>query len=175
MARNIEIKARVPDLEAVEARARPIATVGPQEIFQDDTFFPCERGRLKLRDFGDGTGQLIHYSRADEAGPKVSDYVVGATQEPGALREALERAYGILGRVVKRRRLYLVDRTRLHLDKVEGLGSFVELEVILGDDETAEAGEAVARGLMVALGISEEQLVTGAYLDLLERQHRSRG
>ena len=67
MPRNVEIKARVDDLDAVEARARTIATRGPEEIFQDDTFFACDRGRLKLRDFGDGRGQLIHYRRADEA------------------------------------------------------------------------------------------------------------
>lgn len=167
MARNVEIKARVADLAAVEARARAIATRGPEDIFQDDTFFHCARGRLKLRDFGDGTGQLIHYSRADEAGPKVSDYVLSPTAAPEALREALARAHGVLGRVVKRRRLYLVDRTRVHLDDVEGLGAFVELEVVLGEDEAKEAGDAVARELMANLGIAGAHLVTGAYLDLL--------
>lgn len=169
MARNVEIKARVADLNAVEARARSISTQGPEDIFQDDTFFHCERGRLKLRDFGDGTGQLIHYDRADEAGPKVSDYVLSPTAAPEALREALARAHGIVGRVVKRRRLYLVDRTRVHLDDVEGLGAFVELEVVLRDGEAVDEGTAVARGLLEQLGIAEDQLVTGAYLDLLQQ------
>jgi predicted adenylyl cyclase CyaB len=168
VARNIEIKARVADLAAVEARARPIATSGPQEIFQDDTFFRCRRGRLKLRDFGDGTGQIIHYSRADDAGPKVSDYVIAPTADPHALREALSRAHGIEGRVVKRRRLYLAGRTRIHLDRVEGLGDFAELEVVLGDGDAIEAGDAEARSIMQALGIGEADLVTGAYLDLLK-------
>lgn len=167
MSRNTEIKARVPDLRPVESRAQAIATGGPEDLFQDDTFFPCPRGRLKLRDFGDGSGQLIHYDRADEAGPKVSEYVISATAAPASLREALARAFGVLGRVVKRRRVYLVDRTRVHLDQVEGLGAFVELEVVLRDDEAPRDGEAVARELMAALGIQAGQLVTGAYLDLL--------
>ena len=169
MARNVEIKARVADLAAVEARARAIATQGPEEIYQDDTFFRCDRGRLKLRDFGDGQGQLIHYDRADEAGPKVSDYVLSPTAAPATLREALVRAHGVLGRVVKRRRLYLVDRTRVHLDRVEGLGTFVELEVVLRDEESAEEGMVVARKLLGQLGIADDQLATGAYLDLLQR------
>ena len=167
MARNVEIKARVADLDAVEARARAIATRGPEEIFQDDTFFACERGRLKLRDFGDGRGELIHYRRADEAGPKTSDYVLAPTADPATLREALSRAYGTRGRVVKRRRLYLAERTRIHLDRVEGLGAYVELEVVLGEGEAAEAGTAEAHRLMALLGIEPSQLVTGAYVDLL--------
>lgn len=170
--RNIEIKARVADLGGVEARARAIATHGPEDLFQDDTFFRCERGRLKLRDFGDGQGQLIHYERADASGPKLSDYVLSPTAAPASLREALARAHGVAGRVVKRRRVYLVDRTRVHLDTVEGLGTFVELEVVLRDGESPAAGEAVARGLMAALGIGASQLLTGAYLDLLAADPR---
>jgi predicted adenylyl cyclase CyaB len=169
MPRNVEIKARVADMDAVEARARVIATHGPEEIFQDDTFFACDRGRLKLRDFGDGRGQLIHYRRADEAGPKMSEYSIAPTADPAALRETLGRAFEVLGRVVKGRRLYLVDRTRVHLDRVEGLGSFVELEVVLREAEAPEDGMAVARKLLDDLGIAEDQLVTGAYLDLLKQ------
>jgi predicted adenylyl cyclase CyaB len=169
LPRNVEIKARVDDLDVVEARARTIATRGPEQIFQDDTFFACDRGRLKLRDFGDGSGQLIHYRRADEAGPKLSEYSIAPAADPMALRETLGRAFEVLGRVVKDRRLYLVDRTRVHLDRVEGLGGFVELEVVLGDAEAPEDGMAVARKLLELLGIGEDQLVTGAYLDLLKQ------
>ena len=169
MARNVEIKARVADLDAVEARARAIATSGPEDIAQDDTFFRCGEGRLKLRVLAPGQGQLIHYSRADEAGPKLSDYVLSATASPDTLREALARACGVAGRVVKRRRLYLVGQTRVHLDRVEGLGTFVELEVVLDDAQSPQDGEAVAREVMARLGIAPGQLVTGAYLDLLEK------
>jgi predicted adenylyl cyclase CyaB len=166
MARNVEIKARVASLEALEARARAIATEGPVDLVQDDTFFACANGRLKLRQFADGRGELIHYVRADEAGPKASDYLIAAIAAPDALRETLSRAFGTVGRVRKARRLYITDRTRIHLDQVEELGSFVELEVVLRDGETAESGHAVAREIMALLDIAESQLVQGAYVDL---------
>jgi predicted adenylyl cyclase CyaB len=82
------------------------------------------------------------------------------------LREALSRAFGAVGRVRKARRLYIADRTRIHLDQVEDLGSFVELEVVLREDESAENGKEVARHVMALLGIAESQLVQGAYVDL---------
>jgi len=169
MARNIEIKASVADLAAIEARARAIATQGPEDLVQDDTFFRCAGGRLKLREFGDGRGELIHYVRSDEAGPKASDYSIAPTAAPAKLRETLARAFGILGRVAKKRRLYLVDRTRIHLDQVEGLGAFVELEVVLRESEAPQDGVAVAEELMKALGIGPDQRVAGAYLDLTLR------
>ena len=167
MARNVEIKARVASLEEIEPRARAIATEAPVDLVQDDTFFACPNGRLKLRAFPDGHGELIHYTRADEAGPKTSDYRIAATTAPDALRETLARAYGTVGRVRKARRLYITGRTRIHLDQVESLGAFVELEVVLGENEEAQNGDAVAREIMARLGISESQLVRGAYVDQL--------
>jgi len=164
--RNVEIKARVGDLAEVEARARRIATEGPTDIAQDDTFFTCSTGRLKLREFSPARGQLIFYSRPDEAGPKVSDYWISGTDSPAELRETLARALGVVGRVRKQRRLYLVDRTRIHLDNVEGLGSFVELEVVLAEGESPDQGMVVARRIAESLGIGESQLVQGAYVDL---------
>ncbi|APV48619.1 adenylate cyclase [Betaproteobacteria bacterium GR16-43] len=169
MARNVEIKARVADLAEVEVHARRIATEGPTDIAQDDTFFTCTNGRLKLREFSSTQGQLIFYSRPDEGGPKVSDYWITDTHSPAVLRETLAKALGIVGRVRKQRRLYLLDRTRIHLDDVEGLGSFVELEVVLRDDESPAQGAETARQVMKSLGIAESQLVQGAYVDLEKR------
>src|SRR5579862_3869227 len=119
MPRNIEIKARIEGVEALSPRVRAIADSGPTEIFQDDTFFQCPNGRLKLRAFSDASGELIFYQRPDNAGPKESFYVISATASPGSLREALSLAYGQAGRVRKRRTLFMVGRTRIHLDHVE--------------------------------------------------------
>lgn len=166
MARNVEIKARVPDLASIDDRARAIATSGPVDLAQDDTFFACAHGRLKLRVLSDGTGELIHYLRPDDAGPKVSDYLISKIADPQALRESLARALGITGRVRKRRRLYHLDRTRIHLDEVEGLGGFVELEVVLRENDATETGLAEAARIMGLLGIDESQLVQGAYVEL---------
>ncbi|MGE8687010.1 MAG: class IV adenylate cyclase [Achromobacter sp.] len=170
MARNVEIKARVDSLAAIEPLAAAMSGQEPVSIAQDDTFFACANGRLKLRAFADGTGELIFYRRSDSAGPKESFYVISRTDAPDSLREALTLAYGTVGRVRKQRRLYMAGRTRIHLDLVEGLGEFLELEVVLREGETPDAGMEEARSLMAGLGVAPEQLVSGAYVDLLGRK-----
>ena len=66
--------------------------------------------------------------------------------------------------------MYLVGRTRVHLDRVEGLGHFLELEVVRREGEPSEPGVAEADRLMARLGISADQLIAGAYVDLLARE-----
>jgi predicted adenylyl cyclase CyaB len=166
-ARNVEIKARIESVEALAPRVAALADQGPIEIEQDDTFFVCERGRIKLRAFSAAEGQLIFYRRANQAGPKESRFVVSPTAAPDSLRDALTLAYGRAGRVRKHRTLYLVGRTRVHLDRVESLGHFLELEVVLAEGESPDAGVKEARALMTALGLADEQLIEGAYVDLL--------
>ncbi|MGH7331567.1 MAG: class IV adenylate cyclase, partial [Candidatus Rokuibacteriota bacterium] len=148
MARNIEIKARIESIEAMAARAAALADHGPVELTQDDTFFACPRGRLKLRALSPQEGQLIFYQRPDQAGPKESSFIVAPTSAPDAVREALSLAYGQAGRVRKHRTLYLVGRTRVHLDRVEDVGNFLELEVVLADGEPSGPGVAEAHTLM---------------------------
>jgi len=62
----------------------------------------------------------------------------------------------------------MIGRSRIHLDEVHGLGTFLEIEVVLADGEAAVEGERVARELMAAFGIPESALVACAYIDLLE-------
>jgi predicted adenylyl cyclase CyaB len=167
MPRNIEIKARIENVALLAPRVAELATEGPLEIAQDDTFFACDTGRLKLRAFSNDSGELIFYQRLNLAGPKESFYIRSPTSSPETLRESLSMAYGQIGRIRKYRSLYLVGRTRVHLDRVEGLGHFLELEVVLVDDESAEQGIREASDLMDKLGIQPEQLIEGAYIDLL--------
>jgi predicted adenylyl cyclase CyaB len=167
MPRNIEIKARVAAIDAIRPAVAALATRGPADILQDDSFFHCAHGRLKLRVFEDGSGELIAYDRPDAAGPKTSTYVRSPVADPVSVRDALTASCGLLGRVKKHRVLYLVGRTRVHLDQVEGLGTFLELEVVLADEEDAAVGVAEAEALMQRLGVATEALVQGAYLDLL--------
>ena len=169
MPRNIEIKARITSVEALSPTVAALATEGPIEIAQDDTFFRCASGRLKLRTFSATAGELIFYRRANQQGPKESFYVRTPTPSPASLREALTLAYGQDGRVVKHRTLYLVGRTRVHLDRVEGLGHFLELEVVLNEVESVEAGILEAHALMALLGVQPSALVDTAYVDLLAK------
>jgi predicted adenylyl cyclase CyaB len=167
MARNVEIKAHIESIHSIFPKAAALADKGPIEIIQDDTFFSCPNGRLKLRAFSSEKGELIFYRRADQSGPKESFYVISPTTSPDTLREALSLAYGQAGRVRKNRTLFLAGRTRIHLDRVEGLGEFLELEVVLADNESVETGETVARDLMAKLGIQPSQLIDVPYVDLL--------
>jgi adenylate cyclase class IV len=171
MPANVEIKARISSVEALLPVARALGDdEHPQLIHQDDTFFAVPRGRLKLRVFGDGSGELIHYHRPDASGPKRSDYLLAPVLEPESLREVLARGCGLLGRVRKERILVLAGPTRIHLDRVDGLGDFLELEVTLAEGQSEAEGTAVAHALMARLGVSDAQLVSGAYLDLLRSQ-----
>ncbi|ELI6432299.1 class IV adenylate cyclase [Aeromonas salmonicida subsp. salmonicida] len=169
MPRNIEIKAKIARIDTLLPKATAIANQGPIEIAQDDTFFRCESGRLKLRTLSPSAGQLIFYRRANRQGPKESFYHVTPTSEPDSLRETLSLACGQIGRVRKMRTLFLAGRTRIHLDLVEGLGHFLELEVVLEDDELLEAGIQEAHDIMAHLGVEPSQLIEGAYMDLLAK------
>ncbi len=172
MPSNIEIKARLSDPVRTRELARSIATEGSVEIDQDDTFFNCPSGRLKLRQFSDGGGELIFYQRPDVAGPKQSNYLISPIDKPDLVRNALTAALGQIGRVKKHRTLYMHGRTRIHLDVVENLGDFLELEVVMHDGEHCEAGEAEANMLIKLLEIHPEEMIDGAYLDLMQRKNR---
>jgi predicted adenylyl cyclase CyaB len=137
---------------------------------QEDTFFSVPEGRLKLRVFPDGKGELIAYRRPDAVGPKTSEYFVYRTPHPEPLADLLTRALGVRGVVRKRRLLYLAGPTRIHLDEVEGLGAFLELEVVLADGQPEAEGEAIARRLLAELGVCDEDRVAAAYVDLLEEE-----
>ena len=167
MATNIEIKAKVKDFDQLKKRVEQISDTPVKVIPQIDTFFHTPKGRLKLRELSDH-GQLIYYERLDVSGPKQSNYFISRTAEPQSLTEVLTFALGVRGVVRKQRLLYLVGKTRIHLDQVEGLGDFLEFEVVLDDDDTPEEGEHIAAELMQTLGIEEADLIEGAYMDLLE-------
>ncbi len=168
MKRNVEIKAKVADGAAVRDAVEKLTHQAPEILEQEDTFFTCPRGRLKLRRFsGLAQGELIYYERANTTGPKECRYLVHRTSDPDGLRELLSAMLGIRGVVRKRRTLFLVGQTRVHLDQVEGLGEFVELEVVLRPEQDTPDGLAIAGQLMATLGIAPDHLIDKAYIDLL--------
>ncbi len=169
MPANIEIKARVHDFVALQHKVEHLSDAPCQVIPQEDTFFNCPHGRIKLRELGPQYGQLVYYLRQDAAGPKHSDYKIFETDNPTELKLILAQVYGMRGVVSKVRYLYMVGQTRIHLDDVLGLGKFIELEVVLRPDQTDEQGQAIALDLMRKLGIQEADLIEGAYLDLMEK------
>ena len=167
MPTNVEIKARVRNPARLKSLAEALALTPSQIILQEDIFFEVPRGRLKLRIFAPNSAELIYYEREDGPGPKESRYSLFQTSEPEALKTVLQKSLGVRGIVRKQRTLYLVGQTRIHLDEVEGLGSFVELEVVLQAHQSHADGVQIARELMVKLEIQDSDLVEQAYIDLL--------
>ena len=169
MPANIEIKARVRDFESLQQIAAQLSDTPCQTIPQEDTFFNCPHGRLKLRELDPHRGQLIYYQRQDVTGPKHSEFKIFSTDDPTGLKLILADAFGIRGVVTKVRYLYLVGQTRIHLDDVKGLGKFMELEVVLQPRQADAEGQVIAEKLMDALGIRETDLIDSAYMDLIDK------
>ena len=167
MATNIEIKAKVKNLDRLREKVEQISDTPVQVISQQDTFFHTPQGRLKLRVLAPERGELIYYQRQDVAGPKPSNYMIFRTNHPESLEAVLAASLGVRGVVRKQRLLYLVGNTRIHLDQVEGLGDFLEFEVVLSENDTLEQGQSIATELMTKLGIEAADLIEGAYIDLL--------
>lgn len=165
--RNVEIKARSIDFATQSLIATSIATEPPISLTQHDTFFHVPSGRLKLRDFGNGRAELIQYCRPDTVGPKQSTYVRSPVSDPSTLKEALANSLGIRAVVKKRRNVFIAGQTRIHMDEVEGLGEFIELEVVLDAEQAESEGIAIAEEIMRTLAIAEEHLLACAYVDLL--------
>ena len=165
---NVELKARDPDPEATAARCRALGAREQGLLVQRDTYFAARHGRLKLRRSGPAGDELIAYRRADSAQAAESGYVRAAAADPQALAEALDAALGTTVVVAKRRRLFLWQNVRIHLDDVAGLGTFLELEAIVAPDQSdlADARAKVAR-LRVELAIDDAALVAEGYCDLL--------
>ena len=168
MARNVEIKARLDDLSQQLAIAKQLSGQPGETIVQRDVSFHCPSGRLKLRIFSSDRGQLIAYQRPDQTGPKTSEYYISETAEPETLRVALSKSLGEKAVVDKIRLLFLVGRTRIHLDQVDTLGDFLELEVVLSDDDDIESGQLEAQQLMQQLQVQPSALIDRAYVDLIE-------
>jgi adenylate cyclase class IV len=164
--RNIEFKARVADLAATRTRAEAVATDRCGVIEQVDTYFHVPRGRLKLREAQPGEAQLVSYHRPDAGEPRASEYRLVTIGDPAGLKAALAATLGVKAVVRKRRELLWHHNERIHLDEVEGLGSFLELEAVVGPD----ADERVCRQrldfLLDALRVNSADMLPGSYSDM---------
>ncbi len=170
MPSNIEVKATLRNKGAAEAVAARLSGAVPETFQQEDFFFPCDGARLKLRVLAPDHGELIRYERDDIADARRSRYLIARTEDPKNLLDILTATLGRTRVVRKMRTLYLVGQTRVHIDEVEGLGEFLELEVVLQPGQSEQDGKSIAAALLVNFGIDNQQIVAEAYLDLLSRQ-----
>lgn len=170
MPKNIEVKARLIDVGAARHTAIRLSGGDPEILHQEDVFFACETTRLKLRILGAHSGELIRYERSDLATARVSNYLIARTQDPENLRTILTATLGAVGVVKKTRQLFLVGQTRIHIDNVEGLGHFLELEVVMRQDQKENEGREIVGSLLSEFGIAPTHLLAEAYVDLLRRK-----
>lgn len=174
MGKNIEIKARATDWERQDELAATLSGRKARILHQVDSFFERPRTRLKLREQSPGGAELIFYRRADQKEPGASRYRIVPVQDPAGLKERLAERLGVRGVVSKLRCVHLVGQTRIHVDRVEGLGDFLELEVVMAPGQSDEEGRHTARRLMERLEIHEADLISRAYIDLLSGTESSR-
>jgi adenylate cyclase class IV len=164
---NVEVKARVRDRAALLAR---IAALGARHEWtrrMRDTFFRVGRGWLKLREAEGVAAELIAYQRSSDAsGPRGSSWDAAPVADVRALERTLARVLPRDKAVAKERALYLHGATRIHVDRVDGLGDFVELETVVRD-QPLEAAQRECAALMDALAIEPSDLVGVPYRDLL--------
>ncbi|MBK7871188.1 MAG: class IV adenylate cyclase [Saprospiraceae bacterium] len=164
---NIEIKAHCADPEKARAillenKARFIG-----EDHQIDTYFNVNTGRLKLRE-GNIENALIHYNRIDQSGPKKSEVLLYQSQPNSSLKALLTKALGVLAVVDKRRAIFFIDNVKFHIDRVNKLGHFIEIEAIAENGDTTEQELLIqCEYYMQLLHIKETDLLTHSYSDMI--------
>jgi predicted adenylyl cyclase CyaB len=167
--RNIEAKFKLARLDAARASALALGYGVSASFTQRDTFFAVAQGKLKLRE-QPPDAWLIHYERGADGALMLSRYEIVPVAEPARTREMLARALGVVGEVRKRRTLLERRNVRLHLDRVDRLGSFGEIEAVLNEGQSVEAARAAVDELLGALGIGAGELIELSYFELIAHQ-----
>ncbi len=166
-SRNVELKARDADparsIEACESLGAESRGV----LVQRDTYFHAPQGRLKMREEEGAKPHLISYARPDRAEPRASRYRIVEVERPDQLKAALAESLGVKAVVAKRRQLFLWREVRIHLDQVEGLGSFIELEAVAPPSSDLAPEHQKAQELRAAFEIADEDLIGVSYCDLM--------
>ncbi len=163
--RNIEAKFRLKDLGAAEDTATRIGYEPRGVLIQRDTFFNVANGKLKLREEPDGAA-LVFYRRGAHGALMLSDYEIVPVADPERTRAMLGAALGVLAEVCKKRTLLMRGNLRLHLDRVEQLGEFGEIEAVLGAGAGEPSSRTAVDELLTALGVRRDDLISVSYFEL---------
>lgn len=170
MSKNIEIKARYPDLGKAEDIARGLGAKFLGKDLQRDTFFNVPKGRLKLRESSLTGNILIPYLRSDQKEAKEARYVLLPVKDVSTTKALFSEILGERLIVEKTRRIYLLENIRIHLDEVTNLGNFLEFEAVIDAEHPEEKSQAALDELLEKFGVEVEDLIAGAYADLLQEK-----
>lgn len=168
MPRNIELKCRLPNIEGARAIAKSLATRELGTIRQTDTYFRVNQGRLKLREVEGQAAELIAYARPNTHHARASDYRLVRIDDTAGLFVALQATLGIHVVVRKTRDVFLWHNVRIHLDEVEGLGTFLEFEAVLEEGTDDARGHDQVAELARRFALRDEWRFGGSYADLVE-------
>jgi len=165
--KNVEIKARCPDPAAIRKVLRAHQADFKGVDTQVDTYFRVPHGRLKHRR-GNLENALIYYYRPDRPGPKLSEVTLCPLSPGNPLCDVLAQALEVAVTVTKRREIYFIDNIKFHLDQVDRLGSFVEIEAIdRTGDLTQQILEHQCQRFLDLFEIAPSDLIEGSYSDML--------
>ena len=167
MARNVEVKARLAGLDAARRAAERLGARFVWVDEQVDRYYEIgEGGRVKLRTCGRGPAELIRYARPETAGVRASEYEVLPVRDAEAEACLVPKTRPIVV-VHKQRELWLLDNVRIHLDAVDGLGTFLELEAVVDDAHDETCCYEQVRRMLPAFGVDETDCLRASYSDLL--------
>jgi len=172
VAVNLELKARTASAAEARRLALDCGASPSGTLLQEDTYFRVPRGRLKLREARGSPAELIYYERDEETPERWSRYTREEVGDAGGLKRVLAAAFGVLAVVIKRRELYMFRDARIHVDDVEGLGTFLEFEVTGGE---TPATEETMRDLRAAFGVAPEDVLKCSYSDMIPAKRISPG
>ncbi len=164
--RNLEAKFRLSDRVQAPERAEAMGFSYRATLVQCDTFFATPGGKLKLREEANGAS-LIHYQRDHDGALELSNYSITPVADVVGARAVLDAVLGIIATVRKRRILMLHDNIRLHLDEVEELGDFGEIEAVVAEGENPEIYRPAVAAILAALGLSSGELISSSYFELM--------
>lgn len=166
-SKNIEIKARCENLAFVRNKLHELKADFKGVDHQIDTYYNSREGRLKMRE-GNIETNLIHYNRPNQSGPKQSDFTLFKTDNPEGLKDILSKSMGVKVVVDKKREIYFIKNVKFHIDEVQELGNFVEIEVTdMKGDRTVQEMQVVCEEYMQILNIKSKDLLQVSYNDLL--------
>jgi adenylate cyclase, class 2 len=173
MSRNIEWKGQLADWATAHLVAARVATRGPEQQKQRDTYFPTASGRLKLREIhttASTNAELIWYQRSNQEQTKASDYELLKILEPERWQRTLSQALGVLIVVEKERTIYWHQNVRIHLDRVTNLGDYLEFEAVLDSSSDESAAHQLVQHLIHEFSLDPQHGIAVSYSDLLLQQ-----
>lgn len=169
MPQNLEVKARVKSISFAQALTRSIHATFIECLNQVDTYFCVEHGRLKLRETNQQRCELIYYDRPETTNHRLSHFMIYPCQNASSLKDLLGKALGVRNIVTKTRLLYMYDVTRIHLDDVQYLGSFLEFETPY--EGSHEKARNVTDFLLARFEVQEADFIKSSYVDLMSRKN----